>query len=138
MSQKFNQKGENEASEENITKNDAGKYKCESNGKVKLEKQVEDCKSMKHSQLSNGTTEKSKEETKECNRKALQEERNRDTRKRRNFSVSESEMSLPAKRKPSVDQHQCNVHFPSNATVQYIKDRSSLPFPGASRRFYAR
>ena len=27
--------------------------------------------------------------------------------------------------------------FPSNAAIKFMKDRSALPFPGASRRFYA-
>ena len=93
---------------------------------------------MKQSELSNGTNENSKEETRECNRNALPEERNRDSRKRRNVSVSESGMSSTVKRKQSIGEHQSYVHCSLNAAVQYIKDRSSLPFPGASQCFYAR
>ena len=133
--QNFNQKrgnaeSGNEAHEERISKDDTGKQKCESHGTTRREKQVGDC-----SQLSNGATEKRNKETREGNPKVIQGKRSRNTRKRRNISVSDSDITSPVKKKPSIDQHQCHVRSPSDAAVQYIKDRSSLPFPGASRGF---
>ena len=47
-------------------------------------------------------------------------------------------MSSTVNRKPSIEEHQGYIHCSSNAAVQYIKDCSSLPFPGALRRIYAR
>lgn len=138
MPQNFNQKrgnaeSGNEAHEERISKDDTGKQKCESHGTARREKQVGDC-----SQLSNGATEKRNKETREGNPKVIQGKRSRNTRKRRNISVSDSDITSPVKKKPSIDQHQCHVRSPSDAAVQYIKDRCSLPFPGASRGFYAK
>ena len=66
-----------------------------------------ECRGEKHSQLSNGATEKRNRETREGNPKVIQEERCRDARKRRNISVLDSGITSPVKRKPSVDQHQC-------------------------------
>ena len=77
-------------------------------------------------------------ETREGNPKVIQGERSRNTRKRRNISVSDSGITSLVKKKPSIDQHQCHVRYPSDAAVQYIKDRSSLPFLGASRGFCAK
>ena len=84
------------------------------------------------SQLRNGATEKRNKETREGNPKVTLGERSGNTRKRRNNSVSDSGFTSPVKRKPYIDQHQCHVGSPSDAAVQYIKERSSLPFPGAS------
>ena len=97
-----------------------------------------DCRGDRHSQLSNGVTEKRNKETREGNPKVIQEERCRDTRKKRNIGVSESGITSPVKRKPSIDQHQCYIRCPSDAAVQYIKDHSSLPFAGASQGCYAK
>ena len=70
----FNQKrekteGGNEAYNKHISENNTGKQKCESHGKAIQEKQVEDCRGTKHSQLSNGATEKKNKETREGNPK---------------------------------------------------------------------
>ena len=35
-------------------------------------------------------------------------------------------------------QQKKNIHTPSEAAIKFVQDRSALPFPCASRRFYLR
>lgn len=72
--------------------------------------------------------------------KKPQENKTSPTRKRANTThVPESDNTLSGKRKRLHSQGTpSSAYIPSNAAVSFIEDRSALPFPGASRRFYQR
>ena len=72
--------------------------------------------------------------------KKPQENKTSPTRKRANTThVPESDTTLSGKRKRLHSQGTpSSAYIPSNAAVSFIEDRSALPFPGASRRFYQR
>ena len=61
----------------------------------------------------------------------------------RESKQTESHENIPGKQvhmeetKEKQDRVDSQDYFPSNGAIQFIKDRSALPFPGASRRFYA-
>ena len=57
---------------------------------------------------------------------------------------TESQENIPGKRLNMEEKKEQKAnaidsedYFPSNAAIKFLKDRSALPFPGASRRFYA-
>lgn len=72
--------------------------------------------------------------------KKPQENKTSPTRKRANTThVPESDTTLSGKRKRLHSRGTpSSAYIPSNAAVSFIEDRSALPFPGASRRFYQR
>ena len=63
-----------------------------------------------------------------------QEEMKSDTIKRKNTTAEDGDILPPTKRRRSCD-HQI-PYTPSDFAVKFFEDRSALPFPGASRRFY--
>ena len=63
-----------------------------------------------------------------------QEEMKSDTIKRKNTTAEDGGILPPTKRQHSCD-HQI-PYTPSDFAIKFFEDRSALPFPGASRRFY--
>ena len=57
-----------------------------------------------------------------------------DTKKRKNTIAEDGDILPPTKRQRSCD-HQI-PYTPSDFAIKFFEDRSALPFPGASRRFY--
>lgn len=101
-------------------------------GQSKKEKQEIKCKTGK-SEIDASATKKEKIEV-ERPKQDPQEEMKKDTNKRKNTTLEDGDFLPPTKRRSSCGDQ--TLYTPSNSTVKFIEDRSALPFPGASHRFY--
>ena len=101
-------------------------------GQSKKEKQEIKCKTGK-SEIDASATKKEKIEV-ERQKPDPQEEMKKDTNKRKNTTLEDGDFLPPTKRRSSCGDQ--TLYTPSNSAVKFIEDRSALPFPGASRRFY--
>ena len=52
-------------------------------------------------------------------------------------NVPGKQLNLEEKKKQKQNEGDSEDYFPSNAAIKFIEDRSALPFPGTSGRFYA-
>ena len=101
-------------------------------GQSKKEKQEIKCKTGK-SEIDASATKKEKIEV-ERPKQDPQEEMKKDTNKRKNTTLEDGDFLPPTKRRSSCGDQ--TLYTPSNSAVKFIEDRSALPFPGASCRFY--